>query len=149
MLIVVVLVSVSLVYFLQAPKSAVAYSSTPQVGDYTIEYPTHSTQTSPNGIALNSAGDVWFSLENDSSIAELFPSNGTIHEYRVPGLKAGAMVTWGVAVDDTTGLLWFTEEVSNSVWSFSESTHVFTQYKLSTPGAFPFGIAVDAHNNVW
>jgi len=149
-LVVIILLGSTVAYLYLEPTSTVLeYVSNPQIGKYTIEFPTHSKTTSPNGIAVDSSGDVWFALENDSSLAELIPSNASIHEYHLPGVRDGSMVTWGVSIDELTSTVWFTEQVSNSVWSFSIENHHFTQYKLRTAGAFPFDIAIDSQNNVW
>jgi len=59
------------------------------------------------------------------------------------------MVTWGVAIDNSASTVWFTEQISNSVWSFNTKDHEFMKYKLKTSGAFPFGITVDSNQNIW
>lgn len=58
-------------------------------------------------------------------------------------------MTWGMSVDNSLGLIWFTEESSNSIWSFNMNNHRFEQHKLVTPDAFPFGITIDTNHNVW
>jgi len=145
----VILLASTLTTLFEEPHDVTTFVSTPQVGAFTVEYPTQSHETSPSGIAVDSAGDVWFGLENASSLAELIPQNGTIHEYHVPGLADGVMVTWGIAVDDVTSTVWFTEQSSNSIWSFNVTSHHFTQYKLKTFGAFPFAITIDSSQNIW
>jgi len=148
---IIALFAVGLLYYMFEPASETSssYVSKPQLVAYTVEYPTRSSSTSPNAIAVDSAGDIWFALENDSSIAELFPTNGTIHEYHLPGVKNGNMTTWGMSVDNSLGLVWFTEYSSNSIWSFNVNDHEFNQHKLVTPYAFPFGLTIDKNHNVW
>ena len=147
----IVLLTVALSYYFLEPATGPSsiYISKPQIVAYTIEYPTQSSSTSPNAITVDSTGDIWFALWNDSSIAELIPTNGTIHEYHVPGVKSGSMTTWGMSVDNSLGLVWFTEQSSNSIWSFNMNDHQFVQHKLVTPNAFPFGLTIDKNHNVW
>lgn len=123
--------------------------SKPEISTYITEYPTQASTTTPNAIAVDANENVWFSLWNLSSIAELIPSNGTIHEYHVPGLKAGAMLTWGLAVDNTRHLVWFTEFTTNSIWSFNMTNDKFTQYPIPTQYSQPFYLALDQNHDVW
>ena len=124
--------------------------STKENYPFLTEFRTQSNETSPNAIAVDSSGSVWFMLENESRLAELFPANQTIHEYLLPGAKPKfAAVTWGMTIQNSKNLVWFTEEISNAVWSFNMETHVFTKYPIHTGDSFPFGIAVDQQGNVW
>ncbi len=148
--VVALILAVSLVYFFSpSPGSQSSFVSNAQVSPYTTEYPTQAPSTSPNAIAVDSKGSVWFSLWNISAIAKLIPSNGTVHEFQLPGVKAGSMITWGMTFDKTGNRLWFTEFSSNSIWSFNTSNQSFRQFKIATPNAFPFGISLDKNQNVW
>jgi virginiamycin B lyase len=141
-------------YFLTRNSSTSSISSSqfvsiPEVSKYATEFPTQASTTSPNSVAVDANGNVWFALWNLSVIAQLIPSNGTIHEYHVPGLQPGRMNTWGMAVDNSRQLVWFTELATNSVWSFNITSGKFTQFKLNTPNAYPFYLAIDKDHNVW
>ncbi|MGH2638630.1 MAG: virginiamycin B lyase family protein, partial [Rhabdochlamydiaceae bacterium] len=46
-------------------------------------------------------------------------------------------------------MVWFTDDISNAVWSFNESSHIFSKYPLPTPRSFPYQIALDQANHVW
>lgn len=120
-----------------------------QVSKYTIEYPLRLSSSIPNAIGVDSSGHVWFTLMNRSSLAELDPSTGVIHQYRIPTHMNGGTTTWGIAIDNSRGLVWFTEQATNSIWSFNMQTHKFTRYEMSTPNCFPFGITLDSQENVW
>ncbi|MGA2875686.1 MAG: SMP-30/gluconolactonase/LRE family protein [Nitrososphaerales archaeon] len=139
----------SLAYFFVESNEPIPYTSSPETSQYTTEYPTNLPTTTPNAIAVDAQGNVWFTLENQSSLAELNPTTGKIQEFPIPVHAKGSTTTWGIVVDNTRGLVWFTEQVSNSVWSFSISTHKFVQYELKSPISFPFGIALDEQGNVW
>ena len=122
---------------------------TPQQSRYVTEYFTGSSASAPNGIAVDSKGDVWFTLENQTALAELIPSNGTLHTFQLPESDKKGSVTWGIAIDNQRGLVWFTEQITNSIWSFNMNTHVFKEYTLKTSNAFPFDITIDQNGNVW
>ena len=124
-------------------------ASKPHVGKYITEYPTQTGDTNPNGIAVDSNGNVWFVLGNISTLSELTPSNGTIHEYSIPGSGTYTSLCWGMVYQDSKNMIWFTDDNTNAVYSFSESTSIFTKYSLQDSLSTPFGIAIDNQGNVW
>jgi virginiamycin B lyase len=104
----------------------------------------------PNAIAVDSRGEVWTVLQNDSALGVFNPSNGTLRQYAIPGLKTmSPLISWGIAINDHSGTVWFTEETSNSIWSFNVGTQTFTQYSIKTPASNPFQIALDNQGNAW
>jgi virginiamycin B lyase len=155
-LILVVLIAagavISVSYFRTRTNSAApatTYVSHVEKSAFTAEYPTQGTETSPNAITIDSSGNVWFALWNLSSIAELNPANGTIHEYHITGLKNGALVAWGIVVDNSRQVVWFPDLSSNSIWGFNMSSNKFLQYKIPTPNSFPFRLSLDKNHDVW
>ena len=146
---VILVLAGSLAYFFIATNAPITYTSSPETLQYTVEYPTNHPTTTPNAIAVDARGNVWFTLENQSSLAELNPSTGKVQEFPIPVHAKGSTTTWGIVVDNSRRLVWFTEVVSNSVWSFDISTHKFVQYELSSPISFPFGIVLDKQGDVW
>ncbi|MHB2035989.1 MAG: Vgb family protein [Nitrososphaerales archaeon] len=129
------------------------FVSLPEKGNFINEYPLlvqpNSTDPAPNSIVVDDSGRVWFVLQQTSTLAEFFPDNGSIREFRVPIQNNLSMVTWGIAVDSTSRMIWFTDQTSNSVWSFNYTIDSFKQYVLPTNKAGPFQIAVDANGNAW
>ena len=125
------------------------YTLRPQVSQYAIEYPMRDSSSVPNAIAVDSSGNLWFTLMNSSSLAELNPSNGLMHQYRIPTGADNGTTSWGLVIDNSRELVWFTEQATNSVWSFNMRTHHFTRYLLKTQFGFPFGIALDNQGNIW
>lgn len=130
------------------PRPAFIINSQLQIHDYVTEYSTKPNSL-PNGIATDSHGNVWFSMGADAAIAELNPLNGTIHEYQLPEGRNTTVIIWGITVDNTKGIVWFTEEVSNAVMSFDTASHVFTRYPLPNPRSSPYQIALDQKGNAW
>ena len=129
------------------------FVSHPETGEfikeYTLQVQANTSNPEPNSIAIDNIGRVWFILQQTSTLAELFPNNGSIREFRIPFHDNLSMVTWGIAVDNVGRMVWFTDQVTNSVWSFNFSSDVFKQHILSTGKAGPFQIAVDARGNAW
>jgi len=120
----------------------------PQASRFITEYPVGDANSQPNAIAPDSRGDVWFTLATDYAIGELSPANGTTHEFRVPN-QNGSLVSWGLAVDGHRNLVWFTDQLADSVWSFSVSTDVFTRHQLPDHLGSPYQVAVDGSGDVW
>lgn len=145
-LIIAVILASSALYFYSTEST---FTPRAQVAQYTTEYPMKQSSSAPNAIGVDSKGNVWFTLENTSSLAELDPSTGVVHQYRIPTGENNGTTTWGLVIDDSRGLVWFTEQSTNSVWSFNIHTHQFTRYELKTQYGYPFGIALDSEGNVW
>jgi len=151
--IIALIILVSTYYFAYLPttnQTVQIVHSAQQNYSFVTEFRTQSNETSPNAIAVDSSGSVWFMLENESKLAQLFPANQTIHEYQLPDAQKNlGAVTWGMTIQSSKNLIWFTEAVSDAVWSFNIATHAFTKYAIRTSNSFPFGIAVDKQGNVW
>ncbi len=145
-----VIIGATVVTFLYLPRNHErTVIVTPENSVYVTEYSTGSATSAPNAIAVDSSGDVWFTLENQTALAQLVPSNNTIHVFPLPVSHKKGSVTWGIAVDNKRGLVWFTEQITNAIWSFNMRTHVFKEYSLQTPNAFPFDITLDQKGDVW
>gem|GEM_PF-1119644 len=115
---------------------------------YVVEY-SIQPDSSPNALAVDSSGNVWFSIGAYHALGELNPSNGTVHEYQLPLSSNASILTWGVAVDKSRNVVWFTDETSNSIWSFDMISHTFAKFSLPQPLSLPYQIAVDSSGNAW
>ncbi len=104
----------------------------------------------PNAIAVDSSGNVWMVLQNSSSLGVFYSNNGTARVFPIPGLKGKSPLTsWGIAVDNSRGIVWFAEEMSNAIWAFNINNQVFTEYPITTPDSNPYQVALDPSGNVW
>jgi virginiamycin B lyase len=130
------------------PAVVSAVASTPEQSRYVTEYQVGATDSQPNAIASDSKGNIWFTLASEYAIGELTPSNGTTHEFRIPD-QNGSLVSWGIAVDDARNLVWFTDQLANSVWSLNTTSESFTRYRVPTALASPYQVALDSNGNVW
>jgi virginiamycin B lyase len=45
--------------------------------------------------------------------------------------------------------VWFTDFNNNSLWDYNVTSGTFTQFKVPTPGANPFDVAVASDGTVW
>ena len=73
-----------------------------------------------------------------------------MHQSSIPSLKTKSPITsWGIAVNDLTETVWFTEEISNSIWSFNIRSQTFAEYSIKTPASNPYQVAIDNQGNAW
>ena len=92
------------------PAKVFTLASKPQASRYITEFPTQTENTNPNGIAVDSNGNVWFVLGNISTLSELTPSNGTLHEYSIPGSGTYTSLCWGMVYQASKNMIWFTDD---------------------------------------
>lgn len=148
-LIIAILLLIGVYFFILQSTNNSVLNSAPISNGYIITYPTQNNETAPNAIAVDSQGTIWFTLQNESFLMSLFPGNATMHEYHIPMSSSSGSVTWGIAVDNSRHIVWFTEQLTNAIWSFDMNTQKFTEYALKTTDAFPFNLALDKQGNVW
>jgi virginiamycin B lyase len=145
----IALVLLSSVYYFYSQNVQLTQIVRPEKSEYITEYPVVSPSSYPHALALDSEGNVWFALENQTAIAVLNPGNNTIHIFPLPVAKHEGMMTWGVTVDNSRGLVWFTDANSNSVWSFNIVSHKFREFNMSAAESFPYDLTLDKQGNVW
>jgi virginiamycin B lyase len=102
----------------------------------------------PNAIAVDSYGRVWTVLQNSSSLGVFNPTNETVRQIPIPGLKP-PLTSWGIAIDNSRGLVWFSEEISNSIWAYNMQEEVFKEYVIPTSESNPYQVALDQKGNAW
>ena len=101
----------------------------------------------PRGIAVDDAGNVWFTEQYGNRIGLL--SGTTIYEWKLP--QEGSE-PWDILVDDD-GVVWFTEYGSNRIGRFKNPDYIaFDLTNLISGVNKPRGIALDGNvtfKNVW
>src|SRR5271165_2832167 len=130
-----------------------AYSSstitpTVQSSKYITEYSAFPS-ASTNAIDVDSSGNVWFTVGSETSIGELVVSNQSVLIYQLPELRNTTLLSWGIAIDSSRNLIWFTDQISNAVWNFNVTSHDFMRYTLPHARSSPYQVALDRDDNVW
>jgi virginiamycin B lyase len=97
----------------------------------------------PSDVAVDGAGDVWFTAPNDQSVNRLDPATGDVTRFEAPAGLAPFLVT--VATDDQ---IWFTSRFgTQGVGRFNPTTEQFTTFL--TPGTGPQGITAGPNGSIW
>jgi streptogramin lyase len=99
----------------------------------------------PLFVAVDKAGNVWFTMPVTNSIGEYNPVTATVSQWAVPTASAGP---WDLAID-STGKIWFTEHYVNQIGSFDPVTQTFHEVATPAANSNPYGITVDAAHDVW
>jgi virginiamycin B lyase len=100
--------------------------------------------TSPLFVALDAAGNVWFTQPNSDAIGELSPQSGTWKQWAV---TKGSM-PYDLVVDKN-GNIWFTEIKSGKIGFLNPRTREVVDNAIPTPNSQPYGITMDPQGNVW
>src|SRR5207245_197091 len=94
-------------------------------------------------VALDSAGNVWFTTPNNSMIGEFKPSTWKLVGQWSVSAGSGP---WDLTV--ANGKIWYTEHLVSAVGEFDPSTHVYTDVATLSANTNPYGIAASG-SLVW
>lgn len=133
----------------QGSDGSLPSTSGQQVSQFLTEYPIPTRGSFPNGVAVDSSGNVWTVLQNQTALSEFNPFDRTFQVFEVPEQKGTQITSWGIAVDNTRHLVWFTDEASNAIWRFNITAQSFKQFALKTAEALPYQVALDSQSNAW
>jgi virginiamycin B lyase len=148
-ILVIALTSVSAYFFAQYNEASKNACSTPTPSPYISEYCVINKLSSPNAIAVDSNGNVWFVIQNEGELGVLY-SNTTMRMFQVPNATKSGLQSWGIAVDNSRDLVWFTDFTNNAVWRFSILTKQFISYNITTSSsAGPQQLVLDSRGDVW
>ena len=100
---------------------------------------TYTVVASPNGIAIDSAGDVWVVNEGGNNVTELSPTGATIGTYAVGTNPLRIAI-------DSVGNVWVVNDSGNTVTELSPTGTTIGTYAVGTN---PIGIAIDSAGDVW
>ena len=100
---------------------------------------TYTVVASPNGIAIDSAGDVWVVNEGGNNVTELSPTGATIGTYAVGTNPLRIAI-------DSVGNVWVVNDSGNTVTELSPTGTTIGTYAVGTN---PHGIAIDGAGNIW
>ena len=106
----------------------------------------------PVGLAVDKDNNIWIA---SGKLGSLLVFNATSLEFdkiiKIPNWIEQTRIIGSMIWDmkfDNNGDLWFTDELSNSVWKYFVSEGKFENYRLLEEGGYPLSIAF-SDGNVW
>ena len=107
-----------------------------------IRHDVGSLGATPYGIAVDTSGTVWATLQGEDKLARI-SSDGQVTELDVPTHSSGL----GDLAVDQSGVVWFLELRANKVGRYAEGR--FTEFIIPTPSAGPTALAAAPDGSVW
>ncbi|MGH9349888.1 MAG: virginiamycin B lyase family protein [Vicinamibacterales bacterium] len=104
----------------------------------------------PFNVAIARDGSIWFTERGSGTLGRLKPGGTEAEHLEIPTPNSGPA---GLAVDPTTGAIWFTESYADAIGMYDPDTHAFREFKMGTSSTGlvtgPAGLALDASGGVW
>ena len=116
----------------------------PSTSSWMSTYQLPAGYAQPMFLAFDAHGQLWFTMPMNDSIGMFSPASNTYQQWSVPTANAA----WDLAIDHN-GRIWFTERYTNKIGSFDPVSQTFMEVSTPSPNSNPYGIVVDASNNVW
>ena len=120
---------------------------------YFNEFITPILCSQPVGLAVDKDNNVWMASGKSGNLlifntqTQKFDKIIKIPNWPKQERNIGSMI-WEMKFDGN-GDLWFTDELSNSIWKYFVKEGKFENYRLLQEGGYPLSIAFDSDNNVW
>lgn len=120
---------------------------------YVKEFITPILCSQPVALTADKDGKIWLASGKSGTIQVFDPKSEKFEQViKIPNWpnqtrNIGSMI-WDIKFDKNDNL-WFTDELSNSIWKYSVNEGKFENYRLLAEGGYPLSIAFDSDNNVW
>ena len=120
---------------------------------YFNEFITPILCSQPVGLAVDKDSNIWIASGKSGNLlifntqTQKFDKIIKIPNWPKQERNLGSMI-WEMKFD-RNGDLWFTDELSNSIWKYFVKEGKFENYRLLQEGGYPLSIAFDSDNNVW
>ena len=120
---------------------------------YFNEFITPILCSQPVGLAVDKDNNIWIASGKSGNLlifntqTQKFDKIIKIPNWPKQERNLGSMI-WEMKFD-RNGDLWFTDELSNSIWKYFVKAGKFENYRLLQEGGYPLSIAFDSDNNVW
>ena len=120
---------------------------------YFNEFITPILCSQPVGLAVDKDNNIWIASGKSGNLlifntqTQKFDKIIKIPNWPEQKRNLGSMI-WEMKFD-RNGDLWFTDELSNSIWKYFAKDGKFENYRLLQEGGYPLSIAFDSDNNVW
>ncbi len=99
-------------------------------------------------IASDSHGIIWATSFNANMLVRLDPKTGLFTTYTAPSTSQGSGGLYGLLITSNNEL-WVTVPAENAIAHFDVNIHHFLYSAIPTAASFPFGLVIDAQNNMW
>jgi streptogramin lyase len=103
------------------------------------EYPLPAGSR-PYSLTMDPDGVIWFTCSGNNMIGELNPWTGEVILHS--GIPTANSQPTGIAIDNQTREVWFTEFTGHKVAKYIPGDNLFIEYPTLTVGSAPSGIAV-------
>jgi virginiamycin B lyase len=125
-----------------AMVAGLVLTARPALATTVTEYPV-TPSTGPEGIALGSDGNIWFTEEAGNNIGRI-TKLGVVTEFAIPTANSSPRtITAG-----PDGSLWFTEFNTNKIGRITTSGTI-TEFSIPTAGSFPWTITSGPDGRLW
>ena len=120
---------------------------------YVHEFITPILCNQPVGLTVDQENNIWIASGKSGTLLVFntktlqFDKIIKIPSWQDQKRNIGSMI-WDLKFDKN-GDLWFTDELSNSIWKYFVKDGKFENYKLLEEGGYPLSITFDSDNNVW
>ncbi|HWY34291.1 MAG TPA: hypothetical protein VNX68_06560, partial [Nitrosopumilaceae archaeon] len=122
-------------------------NNNPYIKEYSLPVGTW-----PNGILVDKNGIIWIAGSKTDSLFRFDTNQGKIISYPIRDensqnyTKSGSFMVWTM-LQDSDGLIWFSQLGTNSIWKFDPNTDKFTA--LHSVSSAPFQMKLDKDENIW
>jgi virginiamycin B lyase len=119
--------------------------------DHTFqEFTPSQPVSSPLGIVLDRAHNVWIAEHGGSSIDEFFPSNSSLRKYPTSPPTGGYSFTAPATLAlDKKGRFWFMEHLADRVGRLDPASNTLDEFNIPTSGSYSVLNTVDQSGNFW
>lgn len=128
-------------------------NDSPNSNLYVTEFTLPTQCSQPVGLAVDKDNKIWIASGKLGSLLVFNPETKKFDQViKIPNWPEqkriiGSMV-WNMKFDKT-GNLWFTDEISNSIWKYSVKEGKFENYRLLEEGGYPQSLTFDSDGNFW
>ena len=120
---------------------------------YVHEFITPILCSQPVGLTVDQENNIWIASGKSGTLLVFdtktlqFDKTIKIPDWPEQTRNIGSRI-WDMKFD-RNGDLWFTDELSNSIWKYIVKDGKFENYRLLGEGGYPLSIAFDSDGNVW
>lgn len=119
---------------------------------YIKEFVLPMSCSQPVGLAIDNTNNIWIAAVWTGQLL-IFDSqsNNFIKNISLPNwLSQGSFgsIIWDMKFDKN-GNLWFTDELSNSIWKYLVKENKFEKYIIPTKDSYPLSMVFDSKDRVW